>query len=113
MHDFEFRLTLWIDLNPNRACRVRPVGLQELVSDPEAKQRISHFASQLIRADAAGDNRTTPQQMRAVREVCGGAAKLSPGRQEVPQDFAETDDSWSMAHAVQIGSRLSVLRSAR
>src|SRR5579864_3232968 len=37
MHDLEFRLALWIDLNPHRACPVHRVGLHEFVGDPKAK----------------------------------------------------------------------------
>ena len=80
MHDLEFRLALWTNLNLHGAGWVRGVSLQKFASNSEPQERLSHFASQFIRADTAGNSRTISQQMRAVCEVRRCTAKLPARR---------------------------------
>jgi hypothetical protein len=69
------------------------IFLNEFGREAEFSEAMKGFRTESIFAQAAGWNSYIPEERRDVGEVGGRSAQLRSGGQQVPQQFAETDDN--------------------
>src|SRR5258708_38170174 len=76
------------------------ISLQKLYSIPARRPRLAYVVAHFIRTDAAHDNASVPEQVRAIREIPGRAAQLTPRRKQVPEKFSQADANEGTVHEV-------------
>ena len=68
------------------------IDLDTFSGEVELLEAIDDVGAVLIGADAGDDEAGAAQGVRVIGEICGSAAELATGGEEVPEDFAEADE---------------------
>src|SRR6266542_1713082 len=85
-------LSASVDVDLDGPCRVGVVGLKESVGQSQADEDVAHLAAEVIPPDAADNGAGVAELVTMEGEVEGGPARLLAARQQVPEDFSQSDD---------------------